>query len=171
MKHFRHFATIALFAIIAISNVQAQPKKESNWQEKMMSEKIGFITTELELTPEEAQVFWPVYNQIAKKSKELHKNAMAAYLAMSKALEEGTASEKEINKLLDNYLAAKLAHQEFGKDNAEKYRKVLPGHKVAKLYIAEDNFKRNHLRNMKAQHGHKEQNCRHKPCPRPQANK
>ena len=47
------------------------------------------------------------------------------------ALAEGSASEKEISRLLDEYLAAK---------------------KVAKLYVAEEKFRRQHIRNFKGGH-------------------
>ena len=68
MKNLRIFAAVAAFAIISASSVSAQPNKQ-NWHEKMMSEKIGYLTAQLELTPEEAQVFWPVYNKIAERTK------------------------------------------------------------------------------------------------------
>lgn len=142
---------MAVIALLSITNIQAQSKK-SEWQEKVMSEKIAFITTELELTPEEAQVFWPVYNQVTKENLESHKAMMAAYRAMTKALEEGTASDKEIGQLLDEYLAAKQKNNNAGNDDVEKYRKVLPAKKVAKLYIAEENFRRHHIRNFKSGH-------------------
>ena len=61
MKSLKIFAAaLAAFALLSITNVDAQSKKEG-WQDKVKSEKIGFITVELNLTPEEAQVFWPVY--------------------------------------------------------------------------------------------------------------
>ena len=118
MKNFRISAAVAAFAIISISSAFAQSQKQ-NWHEKMMSEKIGYLTAKLELTPEEAQVFWPVYNQIAEKNKELNKAVATSYKALTKALEEGTASDKEIDKLLDEYLAAKQAQKEKGKRDAE----------------------------------------------------
>ena len=147
----KNFTLMAVIALLSITNIQAQSKK-SEWQEKVMSEKIAFITTELELTPEEAQVFWPVYNQVTKENNESHKAMMAAYRAMTKALEEGTASDKEIGQLLDEYLAAKQKNNNAGNDDVEKYRKVLPAKKVAKLYIAEENFRRHHIRNFKSGH-------------------
>ena len=151
----KNFTLIAVLALLSFSNIQAQPKQKCNWQEKMMSEKIAFITMELQLTPEEAQVFWPVYNQIAQEKKASQKAMMTAYRTMVKALEEGTASDKEISAMLDDYLAAKQAHKEASKDDADKYRKVLPAKKVAKLYVAEENFRRHHIRNFKG--GHKGQ--------------
>ena len=41
-----------------------------------------------------------------------------------------------------------------GKGEVDKYRKVLPGKKVAKLYVAEEKFRRQHIRNLG---GHKPQ--------------
>ena len=147
----KNFAIMAVLALLSFSNIQAQPKK-GGWQEKMMSEKIAFITMELQLTPEEAQIFWPVYNQIAQEKKETQKAMMTAFRAMKTALAEGTASDKEINALLDTYLAAKQVHKESGKGDVDKYRKVLPAKKVVKLYVAEENFRRQHIRNFKGGH-------------------
>ena len=151
MKSLKIFAAaLAAFALLSITNVDAQSKKEG-WQDKMKSEKIGFITVELNLTPEEAQVFWPVYNEIANKKAELQKQVRESYKALLKALHEEDATDQEINKLLDNYLAAKQAVQEACKGDVAKYRKVLTAKKVAKLYVAEEKFRRQHIRNLGGQ--------------------
>jgi hypothetical protein len=175
MKNLRIFAVAAAFAIISVSSAFAQPTKE-NWHDKMMSEKIGYLTAKLELTPEEAQVFWPVYNKIAEKNKAQNKAVAEAYKALIQALKEGTASDKEIDKLLDNYLAAKENQKENGKSEAAEYRKVLPSKKVAKLYVAEESYRRHQINRMKSLHSHKGDHKGPKgshegQSPRPQANK
>ena len=38
--------------------------------DKIKAEKIAFITAELELTPAEAEKFWPVYNKMAGEQKD-----------------------------------------------------------------------------------------------------
>lgn len=152
MKSFKIFAVaLTAFALLSVSRVQAQPQKGTDWQDKIKSEKIGFITAELNLTPEEAQIFWPVYNKIAAEKSELQKKVKEAYGALLKALKEDTASEQEINKLLDNYLAAKQAVQDAGKQDAQKFRKVLSGKKVAQLYVAEEKYRRQSIRNLGGQ--------------------
>ncbi len=154
MKNLRLFAVaMTFFALLSVSNAQAQPKEHGNWQDKIKSEKIAFLTAELELTPDEAQVFWPVYNQIVSQKHEAQKNMMKAYFDLAKALEENKATDKEINNLLNNYLAAKLANKDIEKGEADKYRKVLPDKKVAKLYVAEEKFRRHHIRSMREIHG------------------
>ena len=165
MKTSRLFTATAALALFAIT-ATAQPKE--NWQNRIKSEKIAFITAELDLTPEEAQAFWPVYNQIEKTKHESQKAVMTSYRALLEALKSDTATEKEIDKLLDDYLAAKLAQKNLGKDDAAKFRKVLSSKKVAKLYVAEEKFRRHHIRNFKGNHpgpgGHPGQG--NKPGPR-----
>lgn len=144
-------AAIAAFMILSATSY-AQPKEKKNWHEKMQSEMIGFITAELDLTPEEAQAFWPVYNQIAKAKMESQKSVIKAYKTLKEALEDEKTSDEQVNRLLDEYLAAKQAQKDSDKGEADKYRKVLPAKKVAKLYTAQEKFRRNHIRNFKNGH-------------------
>ena len=149
MKSLKIFAlALAASALLSVSGAYAQPKKGEGWQEKIKAEKIVFITAELNLTPEEAQVFWPVYNQIAAEKSELQKKVKVTYAALLKALKDENSSEKDINKLLDEYLAAKEAVREAAKLDVVKYRKVLSGKKVAKLYVAEEKYRRQSIRNL-----------------------
>lgn len=154
MKTLRFYAAaLAAFALLSISNAQAQPQHKNNgWQERIQSEKIAFLTAELNLSPEEAQVFWPVYNKIAAEKKELNKEVKTSYKALLEALNSDTATDKEIDKLLDDYLAAKQANKEAGKGDVKEFRKVLSSKKVAKLYIAEENFRRQQLQKMRGNH-------------------
>ena len=89
------------------------------------------------------------------EKKALQKAVREAYKALTAALEEETPSDKEIDKLLDTYLAARQALKESGKGDVEKFRKVLSSKKVAQLYIAEENFRKHHIRSMKSSHGPK----------------
>ena len=148
MKNFGLFAAaLAAFALLSI-NSNAQPKNHQNWQDKIMSEKIAFITSELDLSPSEAQVFWPVYNQLAKEQHESQKAVKEAYIALMKGLEDENISDKEIDRLFDKYLAVKEANKGNGKAEADMYRRVLPSKKVVKLYVAEEKFRRVHIRNL-----------------------
>lgn len=149
MKNFR-FLAIALIAFAFTATSASAQNKKGGWHDRMMSEKIAFLTMELSLTPEEAQVFWPVYNKIAEENKVLNKAVKTSFGSLIKALEEGTASDKEVAALLDKYLEAKQAQKAAGKDDADKYRKVLPEKKVAKLYVAEEKFRRQHIHRMKS---------------------
>ena len=133
--------------ILALSFMLAGAENKCEWKEKMMSERVAFLTMEMTLTPEEAQVFWPIYNQIhTEKDKAMH-DVFSAYKTLEDAVKAGKP-EKEISKLLDAYLAAKEKQSEIEKAADEKFRKVLPTEKVARLYLGEEKFRRQHIRKL-----------------------
>ena len=143
------FTIIATMACMSVS-AQAHRGRGEEWKEKMMAEKIAFLTLEVGLTPEEAQAFWPVYNQVEKEKDEAMFTMINAYKEMSKAMEE-KKGEKEISALLDKYLDAQKKVNEVENGIAAKYKAVLPVEKVAKLYVAEEKFRRQQIR--KLHHG------------------
>ena len=130
------------FVIAAIFSTAAYG--QNDWKDRMMSEKIAFLTMETGMTPEEAQAFWPVYNEVNKELNDAVVNVFKNY----KALEDAVNAGKDASKLLDNYLAALEKQRSVESKAAAKYRKVLPENKVAKLYIGEEKFRRNQIRRL-----------------------
>ncbi|HJU45533.1 MAG TPA: hypothetical protein VJ647_02065, partial [Chitinophagaceae bacterium] len=51
-----------------------QSQQNSGQGEKLEAVKIGYITQKLNLTPEEAQRFFPVYNQYVAEIKEVNRD-------------------------------------------------------------------------------------------------
>ena len=133
-----------LFAVFSNSNAASAQSPKEDWKQKMMSERIAFLTAEVGITPEEAQVFWPVYNQIWKEKDEATKKVFKTFMELEKATKEGR-SNKEISRLLDEYLQALDGQRGMDIQSAERIKKVLPLEKVAKLYIAEENFRRQQI--------------------------
>ncbi len=136
----------AATAILCFStSASAHKRCGEDWKEKMRSEKIAFLTTEIGLTPEEAQAFWPVYNQVEKDKDEAMHNVIKTYKELCKAIEDGS---KDVSALLDKYIAAQAKMNEVENGVAAKYKAVLPVEKVAKLYVSEERFRRNHIRRL-----------------------
>lgn len=141
---------IAAVAIASAAVTYAQPAKgpREDWKKKMMSEKVAYFTVELDLTPAEAQKFWPVYNQVEKEKDEANAAVFITYIELEKAIKE-KKSEKEISSLLDKYISALDKQGEIETKADEKYRKVLPVSKVAKLYVGEEEFRRQYIRRLR----------------------
>lgn len=127
-------------------------------REQIEAHKIAFITRHLGLTPEEAQVFWPVYNKCQQQQEELRKNRREQFPASSKEgpPTEGknkreninAMSDKEVEAIIDNEMVFRQKELDMEKECHEKYKQVLPIKKVAKLYRAEREFKRELLKRM-----------------------
>lgn len=135
-------------------DINASNNCKEDWKKKMMSEKIAFLTIELDITPEEAQVFWPVYNQVETEKDQAMKNVFEAYVALERALENGK-SGKEAEKLLNDYLNAINKQNAILAEAVEKYKAVLPADKVAKLFVGEEKFRRQHIRRLHEKPGDK----------------
>lgn len=138
--------------LLCSMTASAHKNCNQDWKQKMMSEKIAFLTAEMDLTPEEAQVFWPVYNEVNKRSDEAMHKVFGTFKALEQALNDGK-SEKEVQKLLDEYLKALDMQKEANKEAADKYKKVLPAEKVARLYVGEERFRRQHIRRLHSKQG------------------
>ncbi|MCQ2142485.1 MAG: hypothetical protein MJY56_00290 [Bacteroidales bacterium] len=134
------FLIVAACAALSLSAI-AQPK-DDGWKDRMKAEKIAFITTELNLTPEEAQKFWPVYNEQEQIKMEAMKAVHASHSEMKEALE----ADKKVAKAVDNYVEALEKNSGVEAEAIKQYRKVLPEEKVAKLLLAEENFRKSKIR-------------------------
>ena len=137
------FIALALM-LTATTSVSAQGKFDPSWKEKLMSEKVAFLSMELDITPEEAQVFWPVYNKVRKDMDTAMHEVMMSHKQLSEAI-EANKPKKEISALLDKHIQAKAQQDKVEQAAIESYKAVLPVEKVAKLYVAEEKFRRQYI--------------------------
>lgn len=137
--------------LLATSLVFGQPKdgKRPN-KEKIQAMKVGYITEKLDLTTQEAQQFWPIYNEFDSKMDDTHK-------AMRKMHKEETSiddmSDTEVEKMVDSIDALRQKELDLHKEYHAKFKTVLPIKKVAKLYKADEDFKRDLLKKIKNHKG------------------
>ena len=106
--------------------------------------KIAFITNRLALTSQEAQGFWPIYNEkqaklqaLVQQRRELLKQARDGYYSMTDA-----DMEKNIKQVF-NVLQQEL---DLEKTYYEAFKAALPIKKIALLYKVEKDFKREVLK-------------------------
>ena len=149
MKHRIFSIVTSILALLAVASytADAQPKPQEDWKEKMQSVKIAFLTNEIGLTPTEAQSFWPIYNAVNEELDKAVYCTFSSYMELEKAIKENK-SEKEISKCLDRYLQALGSQDEIRRESVEKYKKILSDTKVAKIFVAEEKFRRQNIRTL-----------------------
>lgn len=147
MKRIIFIATAALMMLATASSASAHRKCDGDWKQKMLSEKIAYLTVELGITPEEAQQFWPVYNEVNKERDEAMHNVFKSYKALEEGIKAGKTG-KDAEKLLEDYLKALDNQRDIERNASDRYLKVLSADKVAKLYIGEEKFRRQHIRRL-----------------------
>ena len=134
--------TIA-FAIPAMAQPEPNKQQQRNHRyQQIQSAKIAFFTAELELTPKEAEEFWPVYNQYWKERETVIRRVQGTLRNVNRSLKgEQAMTESEIKKQLEIYINGSSEEGAIHKDYFVKFMKILPPTKVAKLYVAEEEFR------------------------------
>lgn len=137
-----------LMMTVPFNGIDAQDKGRKDWQDRCKAERIAYLTDAMELTSAEAEKFWPVYNRCESEKRNSFKAVMEAYKKLDEALRSGKDDE-EIQILLDKYLAAQDNGKNIDRKYVAEYRKILPGKKVAKLYIADEEFRRQQIHRLR----------------------
>jgi len=110
--------------------------------EHVQVERIAYFTEKIGLTPEEAQLFWPIYNEMDNKRTTLFEERASI---IRKFMDESTKmSDKQIDEQLNRLVAIQQQEMALPAEYDAKFRKVLPARKVMNLYVAEMGF-RNYL--------------------------
>ena len=112
--------------------------------EQMQAERVSFLTAKLELTSEEAQKFWPVYNEYLKKREEMMWGRREKFGRNMTPPDQ--ISEEDQKKILNEMLDQEIRLAQLKKEYYTKIQDVLPVKKVMRLQRAEQEFM-NHMLN------------------------
>ncbi|MGN0202816.1 MAG: hypothetical protein ACI399_07940 [Candidatus Cryptobacteroides sp.] len=151
-NHFSIFIS-AVLLLLASSTVSAQENRPNNrnkgdWEDSMKAEKIAFFTDALELTSEEAEKFWPVYNKCDKEKRKAFDAQMKAFGELDEAV-RNNKSAGEISTLLDAYINSMDKRNEIDRQYIAEYKKIISEQKIAKLFLTEETFRRHQLNKLK----------------------
>jgi Spy/CpxP family protein refolding chaperone len=97
--------------------------------------KIAFITNRVSLTQDQAQKFWPLYNEFSDRRRELNRNGRL----LRREVTEGMTDQQ----LRDNFTQSFNTRQQelnLEKDYFDKFQKVITLRQVAQLFLAERDF-------------------------------
>jgi Spy/CpxP family protein refolding chaperone len=143
MKQIKKIVCIML-SLISLAGT-AQDNRPA--RENVEAMKIGFLTDRLDLTPEEARKFWPVYNQYSDEMDKLRKSRRLILMEARQNMEE--MSDAEAEKFVDSELKFRQDELDIMKNYHPRFKSILIPRKVAKLYKAEEDFKRKLLEMLK----------------------
>ena len=106
-----------IFTGLASNAQQPEPQLEGKKEQDIEALKVAFISKELELTPEEAQQFWPVYNQYSNELK-----------TAVKAEDDIIERDEKVLNLRKRY--------------RERFIKILGQQRMNRMFGAEANFRK-----------------------------
>lgn len=131
--HMKYLMLIGLLLCVGASTASAQPKQEAR-ADKIKAYRVAVFTEILNLSSEEAQGFWPIYNEYLDKRESLQKE-----LKMTRQIDG--MSDNEVEDYIKKYFELRNKELDLEKDLTQKLRKVLPLRKIAKIPVAEREFR------------------------------
>jgi hypothetical protein len=173
---FRHLFLLLLVLVICTAVGRAQndntpnggdPTPRERVQNRVEAQRIAYITNRLQLTPEEAQQFWPLYNQFVQQ-----RNAIRAQNAGMPNLKGGVdnLTDADIEKVMLAEMDKQGKELELRKEYFQKLRKVLSIRKIFKLYRSEKDFNSEILKELRNRINERRQNRQNSPPPPPKPN-
>lgn len=141
----KNYFLVLLFSFMLIPGFSQN--KEAHDQIKSL--KIAHISSALNLTNEEAEKFWPIYNTYDNKISTLRHNSIFKYIKQTDATDIAKLSDKEANlklqELIDDEEDYFKTRQKFIIDA----KKIISSKKIILLKKAEDDFNRKLLKKYK----------------------
>lgn len=149
----KKYILVLLLFIFAFGQGTAQEKSK---QDYIKSLKIAFLTDNLNLTTDEAQKFWPVYNNYQdRKYTEVYKE----YKEIKHMLRDedfGDVSQTQASNILDRLIQIKKNKLELEKGLIDDLSDIMPSTKILYLKKLEDDFNHKLLEKLKKEYSGKE---------------
>lgn len=128
---------VVLVALMVLSSLKVSAQNPN--LDKLNSYKIAFFTQKLNLTPQEAEKFWPLYNdyQDRKNKIQIERVQMTRIVIQNGA----NMSDKELTELGDKYFSLEIKEADLSKEFYNNMKGVLPPLKIFRFYQAENQYK------------------------------
>jgi hypothetical protein len=139
-KKYKLLALLLLFVSVATFGQDGSIKQKfKEKKEQIKALKVAFITTELDLTADEAAKFWPLFNAFEDKQQEIRKQKLKAFMDKSESSVD-KLSEKEATTLLTQMESTEEELYQLKKKFIVSLKGILPAKKILKLKKAEEEF-------------------------------
>jgi len=127
-------------------NVSAQRDREG-MRERIKSERIAFLTKEMNLSPEDAQRFWPVVNKYSSELEESKKSQRKLRMQIYPNLDK--LSDQELEKYLKQELELNEKIHSLEQAMHKELTTVISPRMHVKYYQAERKFRMELLKRIK----------------------
>lgn len=137
---------ILVFSLFLSTLMFSQRDNEES-RKKIRTLKVAYLTEQLNLTADEAEKFWPIYNEFDKKQNRLRNESR---MSLRKVIKEkgdvDAISDEEAKDLITLKLSNDKMLYELQNKFVNKISSIISHQKILKLQIAEIEFARNLMR-------------------------
>ena len=143
------FRTLLLLCLLAAVPAVAQQGARSGGRlSQLENAKIAYLTEKVALTPDQAQKFWPLYNEFTAKRRELSRRLRQLRPANTDGL-----SDQQIKESLNQSFVLRQQEITLEKDYFERFQRVISVRQVGRLALAERQFTKEVLKRVAGRPG------------------
>ena len=143
---------ISLLMLACINQLPASAQNPNNPNlERLNSYKIAFFTKRLNLTPAEAEKFWPVYNEFQESRNKIQRERLEILRNFNQ--NELNMSEKDMADAGDRLTTLGTKEASLAQDFHDRIKSVLSPEKIMRLYQAENQYRLQLLRELQERRG------------------
>src|SRR5687767_86064 len=136
MKNLKIFTIVfALFALAFQANAQGNKGGRKARHEKIDAAKTAYLTDRMNLSTEQSQKFWPLYNEYDAKRQQIRKKSRALKEENLEAM-----SDADLKAGINDMMEGRQQELNLEKEYLEKFQKVISVRQVATMYKAEKEF-------------------------------
>lgn len=140
---------LLLIALLLVSGTAAFSQGRGEARERLEAARIAIITERLSLTPEQAQKFWPVFNEFEEKRKAIRKDMHES----NRNLQMDNMTDAEAEKLLAKWMETRQDELKLEAEYIDKFNEILSARQVLALISVEDELRRRMLRRLNERRG------------------
>jgi hypothetical protein len=134
MKALSKIIVLCLLAGAAVAQDDDVPQnQDTKVRDKIEAARVAYITNQLELTPEEAEKFWPIYREFAQRRREIRREI--------RDVGRNADTEKSDQEIVDQQFKARQKELDLEKDYSGRLLKVISAQKLRSLPQAERKFR------------------------------
>jgi hypothetical protein len=111
--------------------------RDERVREKIQAARVAYITDQLQLTPAEAEKFWPIYREFAEKRSQIREQLRDLRLNP----DQSKTTEQRDRELVDRQFNVKQQELNLEKDYSGRLLKVISAQKLRTLPEAERKFR------------------------------
>ena len=127
---------IVLLLLLISYNINAQRSP----RERVKAFKIAYITEQLDLTPQEAQKFWPIYNEHEENMEKVNKQEKNLIRDLRQQSTSPDFTDSKAGEYLKDFITVEEKKASLRKQLIVSLKNIIPNKKILTLIKAEADF-------------------------------
>ena len=135
---------LTIYLILLATFAQSQETKHSNALSKLESARIALITERLGLSPDQAQQFWPIYNEYAEQRRGIQ----LEYRSTRQGMDMNNLTEEQSRVLVKARIAGQQRQLNLESTYSDRLMEIISNRQLVALRRAEDDFRQMIIRRL-----------------------